>query len=186
MCGKKNNIAQFPHVKRAYVEMSSPGLLFRTWDMAGFWDVTDFRIWFGTCLDMAYFAMLQIWGRDLGTSILRRSGWLNPVGSIFSLSLLFLRSFPSAVVVAGLVLLYSCAMDDRNATHRRLSTTLRHVKKSVTAMDVKLWQQPALGKREEAAAQENPEDLKLPVSPSREFVCRALVSSRRQASTANF
>jgi hypothetical protein len=60
MCGKKNNIAQFPHVKRASVEMSSPGLLFRAWDMAGFWDVTDFRIWFGTCLDMAYFAMLQI------------------------------------------------------------------------------------------------------------------------------
>jgi hypothetical protein len=78
-------------------------------------------------------------------------------------------------------------MDDRNATHRRLSTTLRHVKKSVTAMDdVKLWQQPALGKREEAAAQENPEDLKLPVSPSREFVSRALVSSRKQASTAKF
>ncbi|KAH9569586.1 hypothetical protein CY35_03G141100 [Sphagnum magellanicum] len=71
-------------------------------------------------------------------------------------------------------------MDDRNATHRRLNTTLRHVKKSVTAMDVKLWQQPALGKREEAAAQENPEDLKLPVSPSREFVSRALVSSRTQ------
>jgi hypothetical protein len=43
-------------------------------------------------------------------------------------------------------------MDDRNATHKRLSTTLRHVKKSVTAMDVKLWQQPALGKHEEGAA----------------------------------
>ncbi|KAH8968509.1 hypothetical protein BDL97_03G131400 [Sphagnum fallax] len=71
-------------------------------------------------------------------------------------------------------------MDDRNATHRRLSTILRHVKKSITAMDVKLWQQPALGKREEAAAQENPKDLKLPVSPSREFVSRALVSSRKQ------
>jgi hypothetical protein len=28
--------------------------------------------------------------------------------------------------------------------------------------------------------------LKLPVSPSREFVSRALVSSRKQASTANF
>jgi hypothetical protein len=60
------------------------------------------------------------------------------------------------------------------------------VKKSITAMDVKLWQQPPLGKREEAAAQENPEDLKLPVSPSREFVSRALVSSTKQASTANF
>ncbi len=100
--------------------------------------------------------------------------------------LALLRSFPSAVVVAGLLLLFRCAMDDRNATHRRLSTTLRHVKKSVTAMDVKLWQQPALGKREEAAARENPEDLKLPVSPSKEFVSRALVSSRKQASTANF
>jgi hypothetical protein len=77
-------------------------------------------------------------------------------------------------------------MDDRNAMHRRLSTTLRHVKKLVTAMDVKLWQQPALGKGEEVAAQENPEDLKIPVSPSREFVCRVLVASRRQASTANF
>jgi hypothetical protein len=53
-------------------------------------------------------------------------------------------------------------------------------------MDVKLWQQPMLGKHEEAAAQENPEDLKLLVSPSREFVSRALVSSRKQASTANF
>ncbi len=110
-----------------------------------------------------------------------------PRGVCFlSLSLSFLRCFPSAVVVAGLLLLVRCAMDDRNATHRRLNTTLRHVKKSVTAMDVKLWQQPALGKREEAAAQENPEDLKLPVSPSREFVSRALVSSRKQASTANF
>ncbi len=186
MCSKKNNIAQFPHVKRASVEMSSPGLLFRARDMAGFWDVTYFRIRFGTYLDMAYFAMLQIWGRDLGTWILRRSGWLNSVGSIFSLSLSFLRSFPSAIVVAGLLLLYRCVMDDRNATHRRLSTILRHVKKSITAMDVKLWQQPALGKREEAAAQENPKDLKLPVSPSREFVSRALVSSRKQASTANF
>jgi hypothetical protein len=28
--------------------------------------------------------------------------------------------------------------------------------------------------------------LKLPVSPSREFVSRTLVSSRKQASTANF
>ncbi len=152
MCSKKNNIAQFPHVKRASIEMSSPGLLFRAWDIAGFWDVTDFRIWFGTYLDMAYFAMLQIWGRDLGTWILRRSGWLNPVGSIFSPFLSFLHSFPSAVVVAGLLLLYRCAMDDRNATHKRLNTTLRHVKKSVTAMDVKLWQQPALGKHEEGAA----------------------------------
>jgi hypothetical protein len=26
--------------------MSSPGSLFRAWDMAGFRDVTDFRIWF--------------------------------------------------------------------------------------------------------------------------------------------
>jgi hypothetical protein len=43
-------------------------------------------------------------------------------------------------------------MDDRNATHKHLSTTLRHVKKSVTAMDVKLWQQQALGKRKKAAA----------------------------------
>ncbi len=40
-----------------------------------------------------YFAMLQIWGRDLGTWILRRSGWLNPVGSIFSLY--FVPSFLS-------------------------------------------------------------------------------------------
>ncbi len=93
MCSKKNNIAQFPHVKRASVEMSSPGLLFRARDMAGFWDVTYFRIRFGTYLDMAYFAMLQIWGRDLGTWILRRSGWLNSVGSIFSLS--FVPSFLS-------------------------------------------------------------------------------------------
>jgi len=77
-------------------------------------------------------------------------------------------------------------MDDMNATDRRLSTTLRHLKKSVTTMDVKLWQQPMLGKCEEAAAQENLEDLKLPVSPFREFVSRALVSSRKQASTANF
>jgi hypothetical protein len=43
-------------------------------------------------------------------------------------------------------------MDDRNATHRRLNTTLRHLKKSVTAMDVKLWQEPMFGKREEVAA----------------------------------
>jgi len=77
-------------------------------------------------------------------------------------------------------------MDDKNATHMRLNTTLRHVKKSVTTMDVKLWQQPTLGKREEAAAHENLEDLKLSVSPSREFVSKALVSSRKQASTANF
>jgi hypothetical protein len=77
-------------------------------------------------------------------------------------------------------------MDDKNATHMRLNTTLKHVKKSVTAMDVNLWQQLALGKREEATTQENPEDLKLPVSLSREFVSRALVSSRKQASTANF
>jgi len=112
---------------------------------------------------------------------------VEPRGVYFlSISLSFLRSFPSAVVVAGLLLLYHCAMDDRNATHRRLSTTLRHVKKSATDMDVKLWQQSALGKREEAAAQENSEDLKLPMSPSREFVSRALVSSRKQASTANF
>ncbi len=103
-----------------------------------------------------------------------------------SLSLSFLCSFPSAVIVAGLLLLYCCAMDDKNATHRRLNTNLRHVKKSITTMDVKLWQQPALGKREEAATQENLEDLKLPMSPSREFVSRALVSSRKQASTANF
>jgi hypothetical protein len=46
MCGKKNSVQQFPHVKRAFVEMSSPGLLFRAWDMAGFKDVTDFRMWF--------------------------------------------------------------------------------------------------------------------------------------------
>jgi hypothetical protein len=46
-------------------------------------------------------------------------------------------------------------------------------------MDVKIWQQPAIGKREEAAAQENPEDLKLSMSPSREFVSKALVSSRK-------
>ncbi len=126
----------------------------------------------------------------MGTWILRRKRVAEPRAVCFlSLSFvpLFLRSFPSAVVVvAGLLLLFRCAMDDRNATHRRLSTTLRHVKKSVTAMDVKIWQQPALGKREEAAAQENPEDLKLPVSPSREFVSRALVSSRKQASAANF
>ncbi len=108
------------------------------------------------------------------------------MGSFFFFSLSFLRSFPSAVVIAGLLLLYRCAMDDMNAMHRCLSTTLRHVKKSVTAMDVKLWQQPALGKHEEAAAQENPEDLKLPMFPSREFVSRALVSSRKQASIANF
>jgi hypothetical protein len=55
MCAKKKNVAQFPHVKRAFVEMSSPSLPFRTWDMAGFWDATDFRIWFGTCLDMVGF-----------------------------------------------------------------------------------------------------------------------------------
>jgi hypothetical protein len=73
-------------------------------------------------------------------------------GPGFSLFLSFLRSFPSAVVVAGLFLLYHYAMDDRNVTHRRLSTTLRHVKKSVTAMDVKLWQQLALNKREKATA----------------------------------
>jgi len=110
-----------------------------------------------------------------------------PRGVYFlSLSLSFLRSFPSIVVVVGLPLLYRCTMDNRNATHRRLSTTLRHVKKLVIAMDVKLWQQPAFGKREEAAAQENPEDLKFPVSPSKEFVSIALVSSRKQASTANF
>jgi hypothetical protein len=74
------------------------------------------------------------------------------MGSFFFLSLWFLRSFPSAVVVAGLLLLYRCAMDDKNAMHRRLSTTLRHVKKSITAMDVKLWQQSALNKREEVVA----------------------------------
>jgi len=108
------------------------------------------------------------------------------VGSIFSLSLWFLCSFPSIVVVAGLLLLYRYAMDDKNVTHRYSSTTLRHVKKLVTTMDVKLWQQLAFGKREEIAAQENLEDLKLLVSPSREFVSRALVSSRKQASTANF
>jgi hypothetical protein len=55
MCGKKKNISQFPHVKRAFVEMSSSGLPFRTWDIAGFWDAPDFRIWFGTCLDMVGF-----------------------------------------------------------------------------------------------------------------------------------
>ncbi len=186
MCSKKNNIAQFPHVKRAFVEVSSPSLLFKAWDMAGFWDVIDFRIWFGTYLYMTYFAMLQIWGRDLGNWILRWSGWLNPMGFIFSLSLSFLRSFPFAVVVAGLFLLYCCTMDDMNATHKRLSTTLRHVKMSVIAMDVKLWQQSALSKREKAATQENLKDLKLPVSPSREFVSRALVSSRKQANTVNF
>jgi hypothetical protein len=77
-------------------------------------------------------------------------------------------------------------MDDRNATHMRFSATLKHVKKSVIAMDVKLRQQSAFGKREEAATHENPEDLKLPVSPSREFISWALVSSRKQASIANF
>jgi len=68
MCGKKKNIAQFPHVKRAFVEMSSPGLPFRTWDMAGFWDAPDFRIWFGTCLDMVGFCNvtnLRTWFGDL-------------------------------------------------------------------------------------------------------------------------
>jgi len=67
MCGKKKNVAQFPHVKRAFVEMSSSGLPFRTWDMAGFWDVTDFKIWFGTCLDMAGFCNVAGLRRDLGT-----------------------------------------------------------------------------------------------------------------------
>jgi hypothetical protein len=42
-------------VKRAFVEMSSPSLPFRTWDMAGFRDAIDFKIWFGTCLDMVGF-----------------------------------------------------------------------------------------------------------------------------------
>ncbi len=55
MCAKKKNVAQFPHVKRAFVEMSSPSLPFRTWDMAGFRDAIDFKIWFGTCLDMVGF-----------------------------------------------------------------------------------------------------------------------------------
>jgi hypothetical protein len=148
--------------------------------------VTDFRIWFGTCLDMAGFcnvADLRTWFGDLDTETKQVA---EPRGVCFlSLSLSFLRSFPSAVV-AGLLLLYCCAMDDRNAMHMRLSTTLRHVKKSVTAMDVKLWQQWPLGKWEEVAAQETPEDLKLPMSPSREFVSKALVSSTKQASTANF
>jgi hypothetical protein len=96
------------------------------------------------------------------------------MGSIFFLFLLFLCSFPSTVIVAGLLLLYRYAMDDKNATHKRLSTTLRHVKKLVTTMDVKLWQQLTFGKCKEAVAQENLEDLKL------------LVSSRKQATTTNF
>jgi len=41
-------------------------------------------------------------------------------------------------------------MDDRNATRRRFDTTLKHVKKSIIAMDVKPQQQSAFGKREEA------------------------------------
>jgi len=163
-------------VKRAFVEVSSPGLLFRTWEMAGFWDVTDFRIWFGTYLDILQCCKFEdvIWGPGYWDEV---GGW-TPWG-LFSLSISFLHSFPSVVVVAGLLLLYRYAMDDKNVTHKRLSTTLRHVKKSVTTMDVKIWQQPALGKREEAVAQENPEDLKLSMSPSREFVSRALVSSRK-------
>jgi len=97
----------------------------------------------------------------------------------FFLSLSFLRSFPFAIIVVGLLLLYRCAMDDKNAMHMRLNTILKHVKKLVIAMDVKLWQQPALGKHEEIATHENSEDLKLPMSPSREFISRALVSSRK-------
>jgi hypothetical protein len=97
----------------------------------------------------------------------------------FSLSLSFLRSFPFAIIVVGLLLLYRYAMDDKNAMHMRLNTTLKHVKKSITTMDVKLWQQLVLGKREETATHENSEDLKLPMSPSREFISRALVSSRK-------
>ncbi len=77
-------------------------------------------------------------------------------------------------------------MDDKNATHMHFSATLKHVKKLVIAMDVKLRQQSVFGKHEEAATQENPEDLKLPMSPSREFISWALVSSRKQVSTANF
>jgi len=61
-------------------------------------------------------------------------------------------------------------MDDKNATHKHFSTTLKHVKKSVIAMDVKLREQSAFGKHEEVATQENPEDLKLPMSMSKEFI----------------
>jgi hypothetical protein len=70
-------------------------------------------------------------------------------------------------------------VDNKNATHKHFSATLKHVKKSVIAMDVKLRQQLAFGKREKAATQENLEDLKLPVSPSREFISWAFVSSRK-------
>jgi hypothetical protein len=42
-------------------------------------------------------------------------------------------------------------VDDKNATHMHFSATLKHVKKSVIAMDVKLRQQSAFGKHEEAA-----------------------------------
>ncbi len=64
----------------------------------------------------------------------------------FFLSLLFLHSFPSVIVVAGLLLMYCCAMDNRNAMRMHLSTILRHVKKSIIAMDVKLWQHRRLAK----------------------------------------
>jgi len=70
-------------------------------------------------------------------------------------------------------------VDNKNATHKRFSATLKHLKKSVIAMDVKLRQQSAFGKREKAATQENLEDLKLPVSPSKEFISWALVSSKK-------
>jgi len=175
------------------------GCSLRTWIWMAMWQISgcSLRTWIwimwqisGCGLGPAW--IWHIWGRDLGTWILRRKRVAEPRGVCFlslSLSLSFLRSFVPflpPLLLRGCSLLFRCAMDDMNATHRRLSTTLRHVKKSVTAMDVKIWQQPALGKREEAAAQENPEDLKLPVSPSREFVSRALVSSRKQASTANF
>jgi hypothetical protein len=65
MCGKKNSVAQFPHLKRAFVEMSSPGLLFRAWDMAGFRDVTDFRMW-SEDLDMdGHVTDFRMWFQDL-------------------------------------------------------------------------------------------------------------------------
>jgi len=70
--------------------------------------------------------------------------------------------------------------------HRRFDATLKHVKKSVIAMDVKPQQQSAFGKHEEATTQENLEELKPPVSLSKEFISWAFVFSRKQASTTNF
>jgi hypothetical protein len=127
-------------------------------DMAGFWDVIDFRIWFGTCLDTARFwdvIDFRIWFgtyldmagfcnvadlRTLFGDLDTKTKWVaKPRGvCFFFFSLSFLCSFPFAVVVMGLLLLHRCTMDNRNATHMRLNTTLRHVKKLVTAMDVKL------------------------------------------------